>query len=142
MVYIPGSRFEFHNQTRTHTLSLSCSLFTFFQISVFVLLKRRVFFVFLSYFVNRFVLFFYISSHLEVLLSFEPKSLNWDFFWDRYQALYETLLYAADAFANLVFGFKEIGWRALLNPRDHPVSNYEFDVLVGADGKRNTLKGF
>lgn len=25
--------------------------------------------------------------------------------------------------------------------REHPVSQYEFDVLIGADGKRNTLTG-
>lgn len=36
----------------------------------------------------------------------------------------------------------EIGWRAKVSPADHPVSQYEFDVLIGADGKRNTLEGF
>ncbi|XP_043285873.1 F-actin-monooxygenase MICAL3 isoform X2 [Venturia canescens] len=36
----------------------------------------------------------------------------------------------------------KIGWRAKTTPTDHPVSQYEFDVLVGADGKRNTLEGF
>lgn len=36
----------------------------------------------------------------------------------------------------------EIGWRAQTTPADHPVSQYEFDVLIGADGKRNTLEGF
>ncbi|XP_069961904.1 F-actin-monooxygenase Mical isoform X8 [Bactrocera oleae] len=34
------------------------------------------------------------------------------------------------------------GWRAALTPADHVVSYYEFDVLIGADGKRNTLEGF
>ncbi|XP_045532009.1 uncharacterized protein LOC123718999 isoform X14 [Pieris brassicae] len=34
------------------------------------------------------------------------------------------------------------GWRALLQPREHPVSQYEFDVLIGADGRRNSLRGF
>ncbi|XP_032669621.1 F-actin-monooxygenase Mical isoform X2 [Odontomachus brunneus] len=34
------------------------------------------------------------------------------------------------------------GWRAKTLPTDHPVSQYEFDVLIGADGKRNTLEGF
>ncbi|XP_046997628.1 F-actin-monooxygenase Mical isoform X1 [Schistocerca americana] len=34
------------------------------------------------------------------------------------------------------------GWRANVTPPDHPVSQYEFDVLIGADGKRNTLDGF
>lgn len=36
----------------------------------------------------------------------------------------------------------KIGWRAKTLPTDHPVSQYEFDVLIGADGKRNTLEGF
>jgi hypothetical protein len=35
----------------------------------------------------------------------------------------------------------EVGWRVATNPKDHPVSEYEFDVLIGADGKRNTLDG-
>ncbi|XP_075991508.1 molecule interacting with CasL isoform X4 [Anticarsia gemmatalis] len=35
-----------------------------------------------------------------------------------------------------------LGWRARVLPSDHPVAQYEFDALVGADGKRNTLHGF
>ncbi|XP_062121891.1 F-actin-monooxygenase Mical isoform X5 [Drosophila sulfurigaster albostrigata] len=31
------------------------------------------------------------------------------------------------------------GWRAAVTPADHAVSHYEFDVLIGADGKRNML---
>ncbi|XP_069549551.1 F-actin-monooxygenase MICAL2 isoform X1 [Brachyistius frenatus] len=34
------------------------------------------------------------------------------------------------------------GWRAAIRPADHPVANFEFDVIVGADGRRNTLEGF
>ncbi|KAM7360809.1 molecule interacting with CasL isoform 2-T2 [Cochliomyia hominivorax] len=34
------------------------------------------------------------------------------------------------------------GWRASVTPADHAVSHYEFDVLIGADGKRNTLESF
>ncbi|XP_011194493.2 F-actin-monooxygenase Mical isoform X6 [Zeugodacus cucurbitae] len=34
------------------------------------------------------------------------------------------------------------GWRAAVTPAEHVVSYYEFDVLIGADGKRNTLEGF
>lgn len=34
------------------------------------------------------------------------------------------------------------GWRAQVSPEDHAVSHYEYDVLIGADGKRNTLEGF
>ena len=36
----------------------------------------------------------------------------------------------------------ETGWKARVSPPEHPVSQYEFDVLTGADGKRNTLTGF
>ena len=35
----------------------------------------------------------------------------------------------------------EIGWRAEFLPMDHPLSEYEFDVIIGADGRRNTLEG-
>ncbi|XP_041838984.1 F-actin-monooxygenase MICAL2 isoform X4 [Melanotaenia boesemani] len=35
-----------------------------------------------------------------------------------------------------------IGWKAAIRPADHPVANFEFDVVVGADGRRNTLEGF
>uniref|UniRef100_H2ZHW3 F-actin monooxygenase n=1 Tax=Ciona savignyi TaxID=51511 RepID=H2ZHW3_CIOSA len=34
------------------------------------------------------------------------------------------------------------GWTARVIPDNHTISNYEFDVVVGADGKRNTLQGF
>ncbi|CAC5395899.1 MICAL [Mytilus coruscus] len=34
------------------------------------------------------------------------------------------------------------GWRAKITPEDSPVAEFEFDVLIGADGKRNTLQGF
>ncbi|XP_072236686.1 F-actin-monooxygenase MICAL2 isoform X2 [Leuresthes tenuis] len=37
---------------------------------------------------------------------------------------------------------ERIGWRAAIRPADHPVANFEFDVVVGADGRRNTLEGF
>uniref|UniRef100_A0A3B5LHK0 Microtubule associated monooxygenase, calponin and LIM domain containing 3a n=1 Tax=Xiphophorus couchianus TaxID=32473 RepID=A0A3B5LHK0_9TELE len=33
-------------------------------------------------------------------------------------------------------------WRAEVHPRTHPVSELEFDVIIGADGRRNTLPGF
>ncbi|XP_031686739.1 F-actin-monooxygenase MICAL2 isoform X5 [Oncorhynchus kisutch] len=35
-----------------------------------------------------------------------------------------------------------LGWRAEIRPADHPVANIDFDVVVGADGRRNTLEGF
>uniref|UniRef100_A0A8C1GSP0 F-actin monooxygenase n=1 Tax=Cyprinus carpio TaxID=7962 RepID=A0A8C1GSP0_CYPCA len=33
------------------------------------------------------------------------------------------------------------GWRAEVRPAGHPISNYEFDVIIGADGRRSTLDG-
>lgn len=35
----------------------------------------------------------------------------------------------------------EIGWRAEFLPADHALSEFEFDVIIGADGRRNTLEG-
>ncbi|XP_045079357.1 protein-methionine sulfoxide oxidase mical3a isoform X7 [Coregonus clupeaformis] len=37
---------------------------------------------------------------------------------------------------------ERIGWRAEVLPRTHPVNELEFDVVIGADGRRNTLAGF
>uniref|UniRef100_A0A8C1JN35 F-actin monooxygenase n=1 Tax=Cyprinus carpio TaxID=7962 RepID=A0A8C1JN35_CYPCA len=37
---------------------------------------------------------------------------------------------------------ERIGWRAEVHPRTHPVNELEFDVIIGADGRRNTLSGF
>ncbi|KAM5170949.1 F-actin-monooxygenase MICAL3 isoform 1-T1 [Mantella aurantiaca] len=34
------------------------------------------------------------------------------------------------------------GWRATVFPKGHPVSGFDFDVIIGADGRRNTLAGF
>ncbi|XP_036788354.2 F-actin-monooxygenase MICAL3 isoform X7 [Manis pentadactyla] len=36
---------------------------------------------------------------------------------------------------------ERIGWRALVHPKTHPVSEYEFEVIIGGDGRRNTLAG-
>ncbi|XP_053097801.1 protein-methionine sulfoxide oxidase mical3b isoform X5 [Pangasianodon hypophthalmus] len=37
---------------------------------------------------------------------------------------------------------QSIGWSAEVHPPAHPVSELQFDVVVGADGRRNTLPGF
>ncbi|XP_023372097.1 F-actin-monooxygenase MICAL2 isoform X5 [Otolemur garnettii] len=37
---------------------------------------------------------------------------------------------------------QKIGWRAEFLPIDHALSEFEFDVIIGADGRRNTLEGF
>ncbi|KAF7703286.1 F-actin-monooxygenase MICAL2 isoform X8 [Silurus meridionalis] len=34
------------------------------------------------------------------------------------------------------------GWKAEIRPSDHPVADFDFDVVIGADGRRNTLEGF
>uniref|UniRef100_A0A3Q1FX13 Uncharacterized protein n=1 Tax=Acanthochromis polyacanthus TaxID=80966 RepID=A0A3Q1FX13_9TELE len=36
----------------------------------------------------------------------------------------------------------KVGWRMEVSPKSHPVSQLEFDVIIGADGRRNTLPGF
>lgn len=46
------------------------------------------------------------------------------------------------SFINTIEPKDGCGWRAQISPQDHAVSHYEFDVLIGADGKRNTLEGF
>ncbi|BFZ09664.1 hypothetical protein BsWGS_12701 [Bradybaena similaris] len=35
-----------------------------------------------------------------------------------------------------------VGWKCKVTPENHALSEYEFDALIGADGKRNTLPGF
>lgn len=49
----------------------------------------------------------------------------------------------ADAFLSdyTCFVLWGIGWRAEVLPRTHPVNELEFDVIIGADGRRNTLPG-
>ncbi|KAM4746751.1 F-actin-monooxygenase MICAL3 [Rhinophrynus dorsalis] len=37
---------------------------------------------------------------------------------------------------------ERVGWRAKVHPKVHAVSEYDFDVIIGADGRRNTLAGF
>ncbi|KAF0287391.1 [F-actin]-monooxygenase MICAL3 [Amphibalanus amphitrite] len=59
-----------------------------------------------------------------------------------------ALLLGVEVYENV--GYEELvepadertGWRARLSPPDHPAADFQFDVLVGADGKRNTFKCF
>uniref|UniRef100_A0A667ZUR6 Uncharacterized protein n=1 Tax=Myripristis murdjan TaxID=586833 RepID=A0A667ZUR6_9TELE len=37
---------------------------------------------------------------------------------------------------------QKVGWRIQVHPKSHPVTQLEFDVIIGADGRRNTLPGF
>lgn len=43
--------------------------------------------------------------------------------------------------SNSLSALAEVGWRAEFLPADHALSDFEFDVIVGADGNRNTLEG-
>ncbi|KAK2859268.1 hypothetical protein Q5P01_003888 [Channa striata] len=36
----------------------------------------------------------------------------------------------------------QVAWRMAVSPESHPVNQLEFDVVIGADGRRNTLPGF
>ena len=38
--------------------------------------------------------------------------------------------------------FSERGWTAEVKPENHAVSKFQFDVIIGTDGRRHTLKGF
>uniref|UniRef100_A0A8C7WK01 F-actin monooxygenase n=1 Tax=Oncorhynchus mykiss TaxID=8022 RepID=A0A8C7WK01_ONCMY len=49
-----------------------------------------------------------------------------------------ALLVAVEFHVNVEFPT----YRAEIRPADHPVANIDFDVVVGADGRRNTLEGF
>ncbi|XP_056272569.1 F-actin-monooxygenase mical2b isoform X3 [Pseudoliparis swirei] len=35
-----------------------------------------------------------------------------------------------------------LGWRAEVRPPGHPVGDFDLDVVIGADGRKNTLDGF
>uniref|UniRef100_A0A8C2WT43 F-actin monooxygenase n=1 Tax=Cyclopterus lumpus TaxID=8103 RepID=A0A8C2WT43_CYCLU len=37
---------------------------------------------------------------------------------------------------------RKVGWRMEVSPKSHAVNQLEFDVIIGADGRRNTLPGF
>ncbi|CDQ99929.1 unnamed protein product, partial [Oncorhynchus mykiss] len=36
----------------------------------------------------------------------------------------------------------EVGWRVEVKPKSHPINTLQCDVVIGADGRRNTLPGF
>ncbi|TNN00813.1 hypothetical protein fugu_012059 [Takifugu bimaculatus] len=37
---------------------------------------------------------------------------------------------------------EESGWRAEFQPSGHPLADFHFDVVIGADGRKSTLDGF
>ena len=38
--------------------------------------------------------------------------------------------------------FIDHGWRGTFDPPSHPLNKFDFDIIVGADGRRSALKGF
>jgi hypothetical protein len=36
----------------------------------------------------------------------------------------------------------DLGWKASVLPKEHPVGHFHFDVVIAADGRRSTLPGF
>ena len=55
--------------------------------------------------------------------------------------LYVICIFSLLLYLCRCFHLSGLGWRAAIRPADHPVANFEFDVVVGADGRRNTLEG-
>ncbi|KAK1875320.1 putative transporter SVOPL, partial [Dissostichus eleginoides] len=41
-----------------------------------------------------------------------------------------------------VLMLSKVGWRMQVTPKSHALNQLEFDVIIGADGRRNTLPGF
>ncbi|XP_055793967.1 protein-methionine sulfoxide oxidase mical3b-like isoform X1 [Salvelinus fontinalis] len=37
---------------------------------------------------------------------------------------------------------QKVGWRVEVKPKSHPINQLQCDVVIGADGRRNTLPGF
>ena len=46
------------------------------------------------------------------------------------------------SFEELIEPTDTTGWRARLLPENHVLASQDFDVVIGADGRRNTLPGF
>ena len=59
-----------------------------------------------------------------------------------------ALIFGAKLYTGVTFehviepNLPEDGWRSKVSPENHPLKTFEFDVLIGADGKKNVLPGF
>lgn len=53
----------------------------------------------------------------------------------------ENILQKASFSPDHLCAFAEVGWRMEVKPKSHPVNQLEFNVIIGADGRRNTLPG-
>ncbi|CAB3982261.1 F-actin-monooxygenase MICAL3 isoform X14, partial [Paramuricea clavata] len=51
-------------------------------------------------------------------------------------------VYAECLFVKLREPSEDRGWTAEVKPENHVVSKFQFDVIIGTDGRRHTLKGF
>lgn len=51
-------------------------------------------------------------------------------------------IYTGVTFEKLVEPTGDNGWRCFVNPPFHPASQLDFDMVVGADGKKNVLPDF
>lgn len=51
-------------------------------------------------------------------------------------------VYPKCGFCGLVEPTESHGWRGTFDPPSHPLNKFEFDIIVGADGRRSALKGF
>lgn len=63
------------------------------------------------------------------------------FSWRTQRGFNHSLLPRLSANSSHFSILTEIGWRAEFLPADHSLSEFEFDVIIGADGRRNTLEG-
>lgn len=53
----------------------------------------------------------------------------------------KSLTYAERSEEPGVLSCTETGWRLQVHPKAHPVNQLQFDIVVGADGRRNTFPG-
>ena len=51
-------------------------------------------------------------------------------------------IYTGVTFENVVEPTGDSGWRCQVLPPSHPVSQFDLDMVVGADGKKNVLPDF
>ena len=51
-------------------------------------------------------------------------------------------IYAGVTFEKMVEPCGDAGWRCSLDPPFHPASQVDYDMVVGADGKKNVLPNF
>lgn len=67
--------------------------------------------------------------------------MRWLFCLVQPKGIFPAFILCVLVFICLCLCLSGLGWRAAIRPADHPVANFEFDVVVGADGRRNTLEG-